>query len=332
MYGDRKELYRKLEVNLDTRILTYVTGDRQGFETEIAQDVIDIFVEHLDKIGVVKSLTLYLYTRGGNISAAWNIVNLLHLYCDELHVIVPHKAHSAGTLISIGAKSIIMTKQATLSPIDPSVNTLLNPPIPTQPGRTMPVSVEAVEGYLAYAKEKLELRDDIALSNILLKLSDMVHPLALGEVYRSRAQIKMLAQKLLSNQVSDVSKKANAIAFLCSDSGSHDYTINRREAEDSLGLNVRNPDDKQYSLIKGLYDNISAELELGQFFDQKAIIVAGGDYCLKRAFIESIDSGCHSFVSRGKITRPNISTSMVNGQPSQEIIRDERLKEGWEKI
>lgn len=44
------------------------------------------------------------------------------MYCDELQVIIPHKAHSAGTIISLVANEIIMIKQATLSPIDSSIN------------------------------------------------------------------------------------------------------------------------------------------------------------------------------------------------------------------
>ena len=67
------------------------------------------------------------------------------MYCDDLTVIVPHKAHSSGTVISLGANRIVMTKQATLSPIDPSLNNPLNPIIPNHPGKaTTPVSVEAV--------------------------------------------------------------------------------------------------------------------------------------------------------------------------------------------
>lgn len=263
MYSERVELYKKLEEKLDSKLLVYITSDRPGFEASIAQDVIDKFINQLDKIGVTEKISLYLYTRGGDTAAAWNIINLLRQYCDTLQVVIPHKAHSAGTLISIGANSIIMTKQATLGPIDPSVNTPLNPPIPNAPPQNnYPVSVEAVKGYLAFAKEELAIKDDMALSNIMTKLSEYVHPLVLGQVYRARAQIKMLAEKLLTNQVTDSAKIKDIIAFLCSDSGSHDYTINRREAKNSLGLNIEKPDDEMYNIIKEIYDNISDELGL----------------------------------------------------------------------
>lgn len=326
MYSDRIELYHKLEEKLNSKVLVYVTSDRAGFETNIAQDVIDLFINQLDNMGTQEKISLYLYTRGGDTAAAWNIVNLLRQYCDKLEVVIPHKAHSAGTLISIGANSIIMTKQATLGPIDPSINTPLNPPIPNAPPQSnYPVSVEAVKGYLAFAKEELSIKDDTALSNIMIKLSEYVHPLVLGQVYRARAQIKMLAEKLLTNQVNDTAKIKDIISFLCSDSGSHDYTINRREAKDTLGLNIQKPDDELYCIIKNIYDDISAELGFGIPFDPIAVSQTnGGFYNVNRALIESIDGGSDTFTTQGIIERieiPNI--------PGQQAIQTTKVFEGW---
>jgi hypothetical protein len=335
MYSERITFYKDLEDRLDSKLLVYITSDRQGFETQIGGDVIDLFINQLDKIGIVKKISLYLYTRGGNTAAAWNIVNLIRMYCDELQVIIPHKAHSAGTLISIGANSIIMTKQATLGPIDPSINTRLNPQIPgAPPQNTHPVSVEAVKGYLAFAKEELAIKDDSALASIMVKLSEAVHPLVLGEVYRSRAQIKMLAEKLLINQVTDPSKIQQIIAFLCSDSGSHDYTINRREAKTGLGLNVEKPNMDMYKVIKNIYDDISDELGLGIPFDLRGLAqINSGAYNIKRGLIESIYGGSNYFLTQGKAAIVNVPIQQgIPGAPPvavQQGIQDERIFEGW---
>ena len=333
MFTNRKRLYKKLEKMLNTKILTYATGDRPGFETQIGSDAVDIFIEQLDRIGITKSISLFLYTRGGDTSTAWNLINLLRLFCDELHIIVPHKAHSAGTLMCIGANSIIMTKQATLGPIDPSLNSPLNPIIPNTI-RQYPVSVEAVKGYLSFAKDELGIKDDIALSNIMIKLSDTIHPLVLGQVYRTQAQIKMLAEKLLSSQVTDTGKKQQIISFLCSDSGSHDYTINRREAKDTLGLNVRKPSIEEYKISKDLYDDLAAELELHKVFNQEQIIDDGGLYSVKRVFIESIAGGCNSFITKGiiKAVEIPVQNASVPIVTPQRVIQNEKTFEGWEKL
>lgn len=329
MYKDRITLYEELEKMLNSKLLVYITSDRPGFEANIAHDVIDLFINQLDKIGVTDNISLYLYTRGGNTAAAWNIVNLLRQYCDNLQVVIPHKAHSAGTLISIGANSIIMTKQATLGPIDPSINTPLNPPIPNTPQGNFPVSVEAVKGYLAFAKEELSIKDDMALSNIMIKLSEYVHPLVLGQVYRARAQIKMLAEKLLANQVTDSGKIKDIISFLCSDSGSHDYTINRREAKNTLGLNIQKPNDAMYHLIKSIYDDIEKELGFGIPFDPVTISQANnGHYSVTRALIESIYGGSDALITEGNVKLITVP-GVPGGQPVQQAIQTTKTFEGW---
>ncbi len=322
MYKERVKLYKELEKKLNGHVLVYVTGDRPGFETQIAGDAIDLFIEQLDKIGIVKKLILYLYTRGGITAVAWNIVNLLRQYCDELQVVVPHKALSAGTIISLGANSIIMTKQATLGPIDPSLNTSLNPKIPDT-NNTFPVSVEAVKGYLALAKNELKIKNDKALSDVLIKLTDHVHPLVLGDVYRSQSQIKMLAKKLLINQVKGKKRIKKITSFLCSDSGSHDYTINRREAKNSLKLNIKKPDDKLYQIIKDIYIDISNEMGLRETANIAAIAATNnGKYEIKRVLLESINGGSDYFLSQGKVELK----VLANGNGT---MQDIRLFEGW---
>ena len=317
MYKNRIQLYRSLEEQFNTKAIIYVTSDRPNMSAQIAPDAIDFFIQHLDKIGPTEKISLFLYTRGGDTAAAWNIINLLKMYCEKLQVIIPHKAHSAGTIISLGATEIVMTKQATLGPIDPSINTPLNPTI--APGVTFPISVEAVKGYLEFAKEELKITDDVALSNIFIKLTDHVNPIVLGQVYRSRAQIQMLAEKLLVNQVTEPEKIKNIISFLCSDSGSHDYTINRREAENDLGLNVVKPTPDQYTLIKSIYDDINDELQFTKVFNFAEI---RGAYAVRRCLLESVTGGSDYFVTEGQ-------TVLGTAPDGQQIIKPRINFEGW---
>lgn len=318
MYIERLSLYEHIEKEFDSKVLVYVTSDRVNMSAQIASDVIDSFVNQLDKLGPCKRISLYLYTRGGDMGASWNIVNLLRMYCDELQVIVPHKAHSAGTIISLGANEIIMTKQATLGPIDPSVNTPLNPIIPNSFDRA-PVSVEAVKGYLEFVKEELNVKDEKTLADIYLKLSDYVHPLVLGQVYRTRGQIQKLAKKLLVNQVTDSTKIDKIVDFLCTDSGSHDYTINRREASEDLGLKVVKPSNEQYKTIKKIYDNISEELQLTKPFNLNDI---NGEYSVRRCILESIECGSDCFVTEGRCAH-------VRDQNGTITLQNQIIFEGW---
>lgn len=329
MYQQRRELFRQLEQARSSKVLLYVTGDRPGMETRMHFEVFDLFVNHLDRMGDPGKISLYLYTRGGATLAAWGLVNLIKQFCDEFEVIVPSKAHSAGTLVCLGANKIVMTKQATLGPIDPSVNTPLNPQVPgAPPDAKVPVSVEAIKGFLELVENELGISGEAQMASILLGLADKIHPLVLGEVYRARSQIQMLARRLISNHIAVRDRVEKIIAFLCSESGSHDYTIHRDEARDELGLNIETPSPELYSLVKSIYDNISDELELTTKFDPVGMVGASTqlNYSLKRAIIESVDGGSHYFVSDGILSR-----TQIQQQPGlvRQAVNDQRTFEGW---
>ena len=67
MYRDRTSLYEALEAEYNSKLLVYVTSDRPNMGAQIASDVIDYFIDHLDKIGPCEKISLYLYTRGGTL-------------------------------------------------------------------------------------------------------------------------------------------------------------------------------------------------------------------------------------------------------------------------
>lgn len=330
MFNERKENYRKLEEARNSKLLVYVTSDRPNLGTQIASDILSPFTEHLDKIGDVDKISLYIYTRGGNTLAAWSLVNLIRNFCKDLEVIIPFNCHSAGTLISLGTNRIIMTKQATLGPIDPSINGPLNPQIPgtNNPNAKVPVSVEFVDAYLQMAKKELGIKSQDSLAKVLIDLSNHIHPLTLGQVYKSKSQIQMLADKLLSHHDIKESNKQDVIKFLCSESGSHDYTIHRKEAK-NLGLNIEKPNMDLYKIIKAVYDDIESELMLRTPFDPNVQLGNSNqaDYQLRRALIESLDYGTDVFVSEGKL----IKQITQQGNQQQTQIQDNRTFEGWKR-
>ncbi|MHA6641366.1 SDH family Clp fold serine proteinase [Mesorhizobium sp. A623] len=327
-FQERKPIYEQIEKERDTKVISYITGDRPNAETQIGADCIDIFVDMLDSIGPTKRISLLLHTNGGNTAAAWRLVNLIKTFCDELEVLIPYKAMSAGTLISLGAQKIVMTKQATLGPIDPSLIHPLGPQVPNgnQLAR-IPVSVEAVRGYLDAANVDLKIDDVNVLGRILMDLSNKVHPLVLGEIFRSRAQIRFLASKLLNEHVQDSDKVQPIIDFLCADSGSHDYTINRREAK-TLGLPVEKPSEEFYGRLKSLHKDYSGEMKLLEPFNPMVMVGPNQtvNYELVRGLIESVNGGSYGFVSEGLLRR-----SMAQGPQGQQVeqIDDQRVFEGW---
>jgi len=328
VFTERKKFYQKIEEEHNSKVIAYVTGDRPNMACQIGTDTPDIFLEHLDEIGRVKRISLILYTCGGNTIAAWNIINLFREFCDELEIIVPNKCRSAGTLMTLGANEIIMTKQATLGPIDPSITSAMSPIIPnTNPPQKLSISVESVKGYFSLLKNEFGVKDDIGLSAAYTKLTEYIHPLVLGDVYRIQKQIKMLAKNLLKMSYRSPKKIQSIVDFLCSDSGSHDYTINRTEAR-SLGLNIVSPSQETYKELKLWYNDVINELELKNPYNPADLLSSKNEmqYTFKRCLIESISYGQDAFISIGTLMKNEIP---IDGGVPKIAISDKRIFEGW---
>lgn len=325
MLQNRIANYKKLEKLRNSKLLVYCTSDRPKAETNIGSDILGPFADHLDKIGDVDKITLFIYSNGGSTLAAWSLANLIRSFCKDFEVIVPFRCQSAATLISLGANRIIMTKQGTLGPIDPSTNGLMNPQVNIN-GQNIrvPVSVEHINGYLEMAKQDFNISNPENLSDVFLKLTDKIHPLSLGDVYKSKIQIQMLAEKLLNYHEIKRENVPKVVSFLCSDSGSHDYTIYRKEAKEELGLNIEKPDDELYSVIKAIYKDIESEMELRVPFNPNVLLATSNpyNYSMRRALIESTEGGCDVFLSEGSLLRQNLP----NGQIA---VSDNRTFEAW---
>ncbi|WP_208764507.1 SDH family Clp fold serine proteinase [Leisingera aquaemixtae] len=328
-HEERREILSQIAAARDSKVLLYVTSDRPAMETQIGPDVDDIFVEHLDELWPAQKITVVLYTTGGNTATAWRLINLLRTFCEELEIIVLVKALSAGTLMCLGANRIVMSKQSTLGPIDPSVNNPMNPHVPgTNPPQRAPVSVEAVQGYLDVAKQ-LGVEDSNSLATVLTHLSSQIHPLVLGQIFRTRTQIRDLATKLLVHQEIEGQKKEQIIDFLCSESGSHDHTINRREAE-LLGLKIEKPSEEFYAILRNLYKNVSATLKLRDRFapDVELANHPAVHYRVRRGLIETVEGGSHQFITEGVLQKVQVPQ---NGAPPAIGFQDNRLFEGWKR-
>ena len=329
-FSTRRKLYEQIEKDRNTRVLSFVTGTRQGLEIQIAGDCIGRFVELLDEIGPTERISLILHTNGGRTLSAWQLVNLIRMFCEDLEVIVPFTALSAGTLIAIGANQIIMTKQATLGPIDPSIVNPLNPIARVQGAETLvPVSVESVRSYLDVARKELVLKGEKALSSILRDLTDYIHPLVLGEIFRSQSQIRFLAEKLLTHQIYDKERVKLIIDFLCGESGSHDYTINRREASE-LGLEVEKPSDSLYQILREIQISYTEELQLAEPFNRWSLIdpsklKEANQYSLPRGLIEGTVDQHFRFVTEGVARLEDTP----DGEPN---VLDHILFGGWTAV
>lgn len=320
-FEQRLSIYKEIETIRGSKVVSYILGDNPNFGTQIAKDVINLFGEVLDGFGSVPKITLILYTVGGDTLAAWNIINLISQYCEELEIIVPFKAQSAGTLMSLRANKILMTKKSVLGPIDPSINTPLNPqiqtPIPNMPLQPYPVSVESIREYLNYAKDELGLSGD-SLASVYTAMSEKIHPLVIGQSIRTLNQIKMLAKKLINASKVTYENVDNVVKFLCSESGSHDYTINFQEAQE-LGLPVEEINGNLDALVNNLYNNFSKELYLSELVNFNHFIEnekSEANFSISCGLIESTNGVNYVFKNQGFLRKQIIQNNQIQIVPN----------------
>lgn len=309
----RKEIITQLEKEQETRIITYITGDRQPFPTQISGEVIPLLSNQLEKIVSSKRISLFLYTAGGDMLAPIRIAKLIRNHCNEFEVLVPYKAHSAGTLIALGADRIVMGKLGELTPVDPSMTHPFNPPNPKNPVQNLAISVEDLNSYFMLAKEKAKVKDDQMIEAFKL-LTDKLHPLSLGSTYRAYRMAKKITEKLLylhMDKNTEKNKIAKIIKEITGDITIHAYPIDRGEAKE-LGLKVDKPKDSVEKLMKDLYDDYAKIMKLGQPFHPSEFL---GDNEISKfeyisAYMESADLS-YQFILNGKVQK-----SIKNNQPA----------------
>jgi sulfur relay (sulfurtransferase) DsrC/TusE family protein len=327
--AERQSLIAALEKERDSKIIVYITGDRPGLETKIANDIFPIFNKHLRAMGEQKRIDLFLYSTGGLTNAGYALVNLLREYCKEFNVIVPFRALSSATLISLGANEIVMTKMGQLSPIDPSLEHPLGPTVslPGQPPRIMQISVEDVNAFFSLAKSS-ELKSEDSMKQVFQILASTVNPLALGAVQRSREQIVFLADELMKCHDGDKEHIKKVIEILTKGRFSHDYIIGPTEARQILGPKVINPNPNTTKAIYDLFDAYNKMLLLDTPYTLEPLL--GGkdktEASLDRAVIESTNF-THIFRTVREVRRIQVAQP---GVPAPVIAYQERpLQESW---
>ena len=115
----RRELIRDIQEHSERTLVCYVSGSRCKVDDNDTMPFVDL----LHRAPANRDLDLLLHTRGGSIDAAEKLLGMLkrHVGPKQLRVIVPDFAKSAGTLMALGADSVVMSDMSELGPIDPQI-------------------------------------------------------------------------------------------------------------------------------------------------------------------------------------------------------------------
>jgi hypothetical protein len=238
-------------------------------------------------------------------------------YCQEgsFSVLIPYRAHSAATVISLGADEILMTKKAELGPIDATMTTGPYNPTEGDTRNRLPVSVEDVTGYFSLLDRFGCERADEKMKGFE-QLTNKVHPLALGAVSRLLEETKLVGLRLLNTRAKPFSEEENheIIRKLSSEVYSHSHTINRTEAIKYLGLKqVRNAEDATLENdLWNLYLEYRDMFQLENPFNPEEHLVANN---LEENTWDNLNLACIESADRLDVCRKSIRVKRLRQVP-----------------
>ncbi|MBB5506714.1 SDH family Clp fold serine proteinase [Paraburkholderia atlantica] len=133
-------------------------------------------------------LTLILHTPGGVTTAAQTIVSYLLSKFEQIEVIVPAFAMSAGTMISLASQKIVMGRQSQLGPIDPQM-----------PVNGKYVSAQSIIEQFTTAHD--EILDNATAAHVWAPILQTIGPALLHEAKNSTEYSKRMVREWLCQRM-----------------------------------------------------------------------------------------------------------------------------------
>ncbi len=215
--------------------------------TGIDENDKNAFMQTVAGLDRSKGLDLILHTPGGNLATTESIVYYLKkMFGNDVRAIVPQIAMSAGTMIALSTKEIIMGKQSNLGPIDPQYN-----------GFSCAGIIEEFERAIN------EVSNDPIKANIWGQIIGKYHPTFIGECEKALEWADSIAKDWLKENMfsnyADKDERADKVIETLSShtiTSSHSRHIHADELR-NLGLNIVNLeglDDQQKEDCKDFQD------------------------------------------------------------------------------
>ena len=121
----RRKYLAKIQQKTGRNTIAYYSGWLQkpqqvdAIVNDKDKNALMVTVHKLDRS---KGLDLILHTPGGDLAATESIVDYLHsMFGEDIRAIIPQISMSAGTMMALACKEIMMGKQSNLGPIDPQI-------------------------------------------------------------------------------------------------------------------------------------------------------------------------------------------------------------------
>jgi len=125
----RRQYLRRLAALTKRNVIVYYSGwlqkpelERQGIRFTLNDGDKNGFMAAIHRLNKGIGLDLLLHTPGGSIAATESLVDYLRkMFGTNIRAIVPQIAMSAGTMIALSCKEVVMGKHSSIGPIDPQL-------------------------------------------------------------------------------------------------------------------------------------------------------------------------------------------------------------------
>lgn len=232
----RHRYLRTLHSYTQRNVITYYSAfiQKPGLEgTGIDENDKNAFMQAVYGLDKSLGLDLVLHTPGGEMATTESLVTYLHsIFGNDIRVIVPQISMSAGTMIALASKEIIMGKQSNLGPIDPQFG-----------GLSCAGIIEEFEAAIE------QVRDDPSTAAIWGQIIGKYHPTFIGDCKKAISWSESMVRSwLCENMFNDKEDKDSRASKILETLSSHNKTYSHSrhihsEELKSLGLKIVDLED-----------------------------------------------------------------------------------------
>ncbi len=215
-----------------------------------------------------KNLDIVLHCSGGDINAAYQIIELLRSHCEYMTTVVPIYAKSAASLFILGSDKLVMGELAELGPLDTQIverekggrkyTSALNPFKTLE--ELQKFSLEILDATVKLLLTRAELSVEEAIKHGIDFASRTSAPLfsqlnteKVGEYSRALAIGKEYGERLLRRYTKwqNAEERDAILERLIRGYPSHDYIIDHKELKE-IGFDVSLPSEDEKLILEGI--------------------------------------------------------------------------------
>lgn len=247
-----QKIISRYEAIKDKYLVLFLYDENNSIDENMADKIYDAIPKDNHK-----PILMILHSRGGQVEPAYLISKACQEHSNNFIVVIPRRAKSAATLISLGANEIHMGSMSELGPIDPQIGKLPALSISSSLRTIAKVVTEYPDSSTMFSKylgEKLDLR-------------------ILGYFERVSESAKQYAIRLLKDKKTPKSTQdiANDLVYEYKD---HSFVIDREEAKKYFG-NIIKSNTEEYSLANDIHKFMSMLNMLLELIKKQKIAIVG---------------------------------------------------------